>query len=52
MSVVGPRDEKEATKGAAALGTLLDLYMTAWGALNILPMKKKICKECSIYQVI
>ena len=25
----GPRDEKEATKGAAALGTVLDLYMTA-----------------------
>ena len=29
VSVAGPRDEKEATKGAAALGTLLDLYMTA-----------------------
>jgi len=28
-SMAGPRDEKEARKGAAALGAVLDLYMTA-----------------------
>ena len=44
----GPRDEKEATKGAAALGTVLDLYMTAWGFLKILPMKKKSVKKVKI----
>ena len=38
--MAGPRDEKEARKGAAALGAVLDLYMTAWGNLKILPMKK------------
>ena len=43
--VFGPRDEKEATKGVAALWTAIDLYMIAWGALKVLPMKKKIHKE-------
>ena len=28
-SMFGPRDEKEATKGEAALRTALDLYITA-----------------------
>ena len=28
--VLGPRDEKEATKGVAALWIAIDLYMTAW----------------------
>ena len=44
-SLFGPRDEKEATKGVAALRTVVDLYMTARGALKVLPMKKKIRKE-------
>ena len=28
--VFGPWDEKEATKGVAALWIAIDLYMTAW----------------------
>ena len=39
--MAGPRDEKEAKKGAAALGAILDLYMTSGGNLKILPMEKK-----------
>ena len=39
--MAGPRDEKEAKKGVAALGAILDLYMTSGGNLKILPMEKK-----------
>ena len=47
-SVFGPRAEKEATKGVAALRTIIDLCMTARGALKVLSMKKKIVKKVKI----